>query len=176
LQDFLQGVFETDNEAAKKITGIDTKGEKRSPEVEPCVSTKKYKLSSNDHTNTQHENRVPSEGKSKVSINNIDNNDAETPAELSSVHEVSNNNFSASRTEVRPVRNDKFEQLDNMCSSVSDNYPGRSTSAMPEPRTQMILDGRYKCYGSSTFKGKTIIVHNSLLEVCVVIQGTLRVM
>jgi hypothetical protein len=176
LQDFLQGVFEADNEATKKITGIDTKAQKRSTEVEPCMSTKKHKLSSTDHTNTQHENRVPFEGRSKVSINNIVNSDAETPAELSSVHEVSNNNFSATRTEVRPIRNDKFEQLDNTCFSVSDNYPGRSTSAMSEPRTQMILDGRYKCYGSNTFKGKTIIVHNSLLEVCVVIQGTLRVM
>jgi hypothetical protein len=173
LQDFLQGVFETENEFTKIITGIHTKGEKRAPEGEPCNSAKKYKLLNNDHTNTQYENGIPFEGRSKVSINNIDNNDTETSADLSNVHEVSNNSLSASKTEVCAIRNYKCElsgfkmQLDNVCSSMSDNCPGRSTPAISEARTQTVLDGKYKCCGSNTFKGKTtFIVFYSIIYFC----------
>jgi hypothetical protein len=161
LQDFLQGVFETENEVARKITGIETKGEKRtSLEEEPCISTKKYKLSSCDHTSSQFENSVPFEGRSKVSINNIDNNDTETSEKLSSVHEVSNFNLSASKTKVQLLRNDRCKQsglrmqLDDTCPTLSDNCPDRRTPVMFEPRIHMLSDERYKQCENSTFKGK----------------------
>jgi hypothetical protein len=161
LQDFLQGVFETENKATETGTGNQTKGEKRSPEVEPCISTKKCKLSNSGPTSIQNESRVPCEGRSKVIINNTDNNDTKTCVELNKLHEVTNSNLSASKTEAHPTRNDRCRQsdlkilLDNTGSSLPDVCPGRSTTAMPEPRVQMLSDGKYKCYGSNEAAGKT---------------------
>jgi hypothetical protein len=180
LQDFLKGVFETENEVTKKIAGLETKGEKRSStQEEPCISTKKYKLSSNDQTISQFQ-KVLFESRSKVNVNNIDNNDTETYAELSNVHEVSNINLNASEIGVHSIRNDRCKQsgvgmqLDGTCSTVSDNCPGRSTPAMFEPRVKMLLDGRDKNCGANTFEGKTTFVIVCLK--CMVIKGTLGVM
>jgi hypothetical protein len=180
LQDFLQGVFETENEVTKKITGLETKGEKRSSQEEPCMSTKKYKLSSNDQTSSHFQNSVPFESRSKVNVNNIDNSDTGAYAELSNVHEVSNINLNVSKTGVHSIRNDRCKQsgvgmqLDGTCSTASDSCSGRSTPAVFEPRVKMLLDGRDKNCGGNTFEGKTTFIIVCLK--CMVIKGTLGVM
>lgn len=96
------------------------------------------------------------------------------------MHEVSNINLSASETRVHSIRNDRCKQsglrmqLDDTCSTLSDNCPGRSTAAMFEPRVQMLLDRRYRSCGGSTFEGKTTFMKVCLK--CMAIKGTLGVM
>lgn len=163
LQDFLQGVFETETEAAKKIPGVGTKGEKRSSlEEEPCITIKKHKLTNNEHI-SQFKN-ISFEGRSKVSINSIKNNETETSGKLSSVQEMRGINLNAFETEVHPIRNGNCNQpnfrmqLDDRCSAFPNKCPDGSTPDVFESRVDTLSDGRNKYYGVAVSKGDATVM------------------
>lgn len=175
LQEFLQGVLETGTEATKRVTGIETKGEKRSSLEEGpsviSVTTKKHKPSINEHGSSQFKNNVLSEDICKVRINNIKKNETQNSGKLNSVHEVRNVNLNATETEVHLTRNDVYKQsslrmqLDERCSALSNNCPDMNTWDMCVSKVNTLSDARYKHCGNNVSKGKaTLIVIFS--EIC----------
>jgi hypothetical protein len=152
-------VFETETDVTS-ITRIETKGEKRCTlEEDPCLATKKHKLSSNDHGSSQFGKISLFEDSGQVVENSATGNEAETSGKLNCVHEVSNINLNASETEIHVIRNDTCKrasfrmQADDTCSAFSSNYTDRSTPDTHEPRVSTPADGRHRLRGDNTFKG-----------------------
>jgi len=159
LQDFLQGVFETETEVTNKITRIEAKGEKRCTLGEdPCLATKKHKLSSNDHSSSQFGNTSLFEGSGEVLVNSSKNNETENSGQFNSELEVSNINRNASQTEIHVIRNDTCKresfrmQMDDTCSVFSSNYTDSSIPDTYESRVCSPSDGRQRLRGDNTFK------------------------
>jgi len=155
LQDFLQGVFETETEVTNKFTRIEAKGEKRCTLGEdPCLVTKKHKLSSNDHSSSQFGNTSLFEGSGEVVVNSTKNNETENSGQFNSQHEVNNINRNASETEIHVTRNDTCKrasyrmQMDDTCSIFSSSIPDTCDSRVCTPS-----DGRQRLRGDNTFKG-----------------------
>lgn len=155
MQDFLQGVFETETEITNKITRIEAKGEKRCTLGEdPCLTTKKHKLSSNDHSSSQFGNTSLFEGSGEVVVNGTENSGL-----FNSEHEVSNINRNASETEIHVTRNNTCKrasfrmQMDDTCSVFSSNYTDISIPDTCESRVCTPSDGRQRLRGDNTFKG-----------------------
>jgi hypothetical protein len=160
LQDFLQGVFETETEVASEITRIEAKGEKRCTLGEdPCLATKKHRLSSNDHNISQYGNTSVFEGSGEVVVNSTKNNKTENSGQFNSEHAVCNINRTASETEIRVIRNDTCKrasfrkQMDDTCSIFSSNYTDGSIPDTCESRVCMPSVGRHRLHGDNTFKG-----------------------
>jgi hypothetical protein len=165
LQDFLQGVFETETEATKKIPGVGTKGEKRSSlEQEPCMETKKHKLTNNDPNSLQFKNSVPFEDRSIVGVNSIEGNETETSAEQNSVQEMRGINLNAFETEAHALRNSTCYQpnlgvqLDERWSAFPNKCNGRNTPDVCESRMDKLSDGRNKHHGDTLSKGDAILM------------------
>jgi len=159
LQDFLQGVFETETEVTNTITRIEAKGEKRCTLGEdPCLATKKHKLSSNGHSSSQFGNTSLFEGSGEIVVNSIENNETENSRQLNTEHEVSNINRNASETEIH-VRNDTCKQaifrmqMDDTCSIFSSSYTDSSIPDTYESRVCTPSVGRQRLRGDNTFKG-----------------------
>lgn len=153
-------MFETETEATNKITRIEAKGEKRCTMGEdPCLVTKKHKLSSNDHSNSQFGNTSLFEGGGEVVVNITKINETENCGRFNSEHEVSNINRNKSETEIHVIRNDTCKresfrmQMDDTCPIFSSNYIDRSIPDTYEPRVSTPSEGRQRLHGDNTFKG-----------------------
>jgi hypothetical protein len=166
LQDFLQGVFEAGTEATHEITGLGTRGEKRSSMAEEtCITTKKKRVTNNEHGSSEFKNSLPYEGRCEVTINNIKTNETETSVKLSSIQEMRSINLNAIAAEVQPIRNSTCEQtsvrmqVDDRCTAFSDSCPDRSTASLFESTVDTLPDGRNEHHGESVYKGdETVMV------------------
>jgi len=174
LQDFLQGVFETETEVINKIARIEAKGEKRCTLGEdPCLATKKHKLSSNDHSSSQFGNTSLFEDSGEVVVNGTKNNETENCGQFNSEHEVSNINWNASETENRVTRNDPCKRasfrmlMDDTCSVFSSNYTDGSIPDTCESRVCTPSDGRQRLSGDNTFKGSCSQIYTNKIILAV---------
>lgn len=151
-------MFETETEVTNKITPIEAKGEKRCTLGEdPCLATKKHKLSSNDHSSSQFGNTSLFEGSGEVVVNSTKNNETENSRRFNSEHEVNNINRNAS--EIHVIGNDTCRrasfrmQMDDTSSVFSSNYTDSSIPDTYESRVCTPSDERQRLRGDNTFKG-----------------------
>ena len=131
-------MFETETEVTNKITRTEAKGEKRCTLGEdPCLATKKHKLSSSDHRSSQFGDTSLFEDSGEVVVNSTIYNE----------------------TEIHVIRNDTCKrasfrmQMDDTCSVFSSNYTDSSIPDTYESRVCTPSDGRQKLRVDNAFKG-----------------------
>ena len=153
-------MFETETEVTNKITRTEAKGEKRCTLGEdPCLATKKHKLSSSDHRSSQFGDTSLFEDSGEVVVNSTIYNETENSQQFNSEHEVNNINRNASETEIHVIRNDTCKrasfrmQMDDTCSVFSSNYTDSSIPDTYESRVCTPSDGRQKLRVDNAFKG-----------------------
>lgn len=161
-------MFETETEATNKITQIEAKGEKRSTlEEDPCLATKKHKLSSNEYSGSQFGNTSLFDGSGEVVVNNANNNETQTSGKSNSVREVSNINLNASKTEIHVIRSDTCKQasfrmqVDDTCPAISSRYTDSRTPGTCESTVSTHSNGRYRLRGENAFKGSCPEIHTN---------------